>query len=70
MGKGIMPIVHGSVMTRMICGNDRYAPISLPQDIAVLPPDGPPVEFQRAAVAHAQRNADAALRCPAKTVPN
>ena len=61
MGKGITPIVHGSVMTRMICGNDRYAPISLPQDIAVLPPDGPPVAFQRAAVAHAQSNANAAL---------
>ena len=64
MGKGITPIVHGSVMTRMICGNDRYAPISLPQDIAVLPPDGPPVAFQRAAVAHAQRNANAALALP------
>src|SRR5262249_12393472 len=38
-----------------------YAPISLPQDIAVLPPDGPPVAFQRAAVAHAQSNANAAL---------
>jgi uncharacterized protein (DUF2235 family) len=54
MGNGIKPIVHGSVMTRMICGNDRYAPISLPQNIAVLPPDGPPIAFEKAAVAHAQ----------------
>jgi hypothetical protein len=64
MGKDITPIVHGSVMTRMICGNDRYAPISLPQDIAVLPPDGPPVTFKKAAVAHAQCNANAALALP------
>ena len=54
MGKGITPIVHGSVMTRMICGNDRYAPISLPQTIAVLPPDGPPVKFEKTAVEQAQ----------------
>ena len=64
MGKGITPIVHGSVMTRMVCGNDGYAPISLPQDIAVLPPYGPPVSFERAAVAQAQTAANAALAAP------
>ena len=59
MGKDITPIVHGSVMTRMICGNDRYAPISLPQTIAVLPPVGPPVQFEKTEVARAQRDANA-----------
>jgi hypothetical protein len=61
MGKDIKPIVHGSVMTRMICGNDRYAPISLPQTIGVLPPDGPPIKFEKTAVEQAQCKANAAL---------
>ena len=39
-----------SAMTRMICGNDRYAPISLPQTIGVLPPDGPPIKFEKTEV--------------------
>jgi hypothetical protein len=57
MGKGITPLVHGSVITRMICGNDRYAPISLPQEIAIVPPDGPPVVFEKSAVTQALRKA-------------
>jgi uncharacterized protein (DUF2235 family) len=47
------PLVHGSVMTRMVCGNDGYAPISLPEEIDVLPPRGPPVPFEPEAVAQA-----------------
>ena len=70
MGKDITPIVHGSVMTRMICGNDRYAPISLPQTIAVLPPDGPPIKFEKTAVEQAQRNANAALALPGQIAAN
>jgi uncharacterized protein (DUF2235 family) len=61
MGKGITPVVHGSVMTRMVCGNDRYAPISLPQDIAVLPPYGQSVAFEQSAVRQALCEANAAL---------
>ena len=64
MGKDITPIVHGSVMTRMICGNDRYAPISLPQTIGVLPPDGPPIKFEKTEVEQAQRNVNTALALP------
>ena len=45
LGEGNTPIVYGSVMTRIVCGTEGYAPISLPQDIAVLPPYGPPVAF-------------------------
>ena len=53
MGEGITPIVHGSVMMRMTCGSDGYAPISLPERITVLPPHGPPVAFEAAAVKEA-----------------
>jgi len=52
LGEGNTPLVHGSVMIRMACGNG-YAPISLPQKIDVLMPDGPPVAFDAAAVAQA-----------------
>jgi uncharacterized protein (DUF2235 family) len=50
LGQGNRPLVHGSVMTRMVCGNDGYAPISLPEEIDVLPPHGTPVAFDTAAV--------------------
>src|SRR4029453_434766 len=53
LGQGNTPLVHGSVMTRMACGNDGYAPISLPEKIDVLPPSGPPVSFNTAAVTQA-----------------
>ena len=43
MGDGNTPIVHGSAIVRMLSGNDGYAPISLPEGIAVLPPHGAPV---------------------------
>ena len=53
LGQGNTPLVHGSVMTRMACGNDGYAPISLPEKIDVLPPHGPPVAFNTADVTQA-----------------
>jgi hypothetical protein len=53
LGQGNTPLVHGSVMTRMAYGNDGYAPISLPETIDVLPPYGPPVAFNTAAVTQA-----------------
>jgi uncharacterized protein (DUF2235 family) len=43
MGQGVTPVVHGSVMTRIVSGTEGYAPISLPQNIAVLPPFGPQI---------------------------
>jgi uncharacterized protein (DUF2235 family) len=52
LGEGNTPVVHGSVMTRMTCGNDGYAPISLPEKINVLPPGGTAVPF---AIAEIQR---------------
>ena len=55
MGEGITPIVHGSVMMRMTCGSDGYAPISLPERLNVLPPHGSPVAFEAAAVKEALR---------------
>jgi uncharacterized protein (DUF2235 family) len=36
----IRPIVHNSVVLRMVYGSDRYAPISLPPRFWVLAPDG------------------------------
>ena len=53
LGQGNTPLVHGSIMTRMACGNDGYAPISLPEKIDVLPPHGPPVAFNTADVTQA-----------------
>ena len=50
MGEGITPIVHGSVMMRMTCGSDGYAPISLPERLNVFLPHGAPVAFDAAAV--------------------
>lgn len=50
MGESITPIVHGSVMMRMTCGSDGYAPISLPERLDVLPPHGAPVAFEAAPV--------------------
>ena len=49
--RAIRPLVHGSIMTRMACG-DGYAPISLPEKIDVLPPTGP-VAFNTADVTQA-----------------
>lgn len=51
MGDGSIPLVHGSAIVRMLSGNDGYAPISLPERIEVLPPDGAPIVFEAAAVA-------------------
>lgn len=39
-GKIIRPIVHGSVIMRMVEGSDQYAPITLPEKFWVLAPDG------------------------------
>jgi len=61
MGEGITPIVHGSVMMRMTCGSDGYAPISLPERINVLAPHGPPVAFEAAAVKEALREVEKRL---------
>lgn len=53
VGGGNTPLVHGSVMTRIVSGTEGYAPISLPEKIEVLPPYGPPVPFCKAAVKEA-----------------
>ena len=39
-GQPIRPIVHSSVVMRMVHGSDDYAPISLPRRFWVLAPDG------------------------------
>jgi uncharacterized protein (DUF2235 family) len=62
LDKDITPVVHGSVMIRMACGNDGYAPISLPEKIDVLPPYGPPVAFDAAAVRQALAQANQAAK--------
>ena len=36
----IRPIVHGSVVMRMVHGSDQYAPIILPHEFWVVAPDG------------------------------
>lgn len=45
---GEKPIIHHSVVTRMALGVGGYAPISLPDDLAVMPPYGPPIPFSAA----------------------
>ena len=52
MGAKIKPLVHGSVVTRMTYGNG-YAPISLPNEIDVLLPDGSRLSFDDDAVKEA-----------------
>jgi uncharacterized protein (DUF2235 family) len=64
MGEKITPLVHHSVVTRMTYGNDGYAPISLPEQINVLLPDGSRVAFEEAAVQQAIAQTEAALACP------
>jgi uncharacterized protein (DUF2235 family) len=67
LGEGIIPVVHWSVMTRIVSGTEGYAPISLPEEIKVLPPHGPPVAFTRHTVAQAlaQAKTGAASLLPA-----
>ncbi len=52
-GARITPVVHSSVITRIVSGTDGYVPISLPMNIEVLPPFGPPVAFDKAKVQQA-----------------
>src|SRR3990167_9798616 len=40
MGEGITPIIDGSVILHIVHGSDAYAPISLPDKVAVLTPLG------------------------------
>ena len=42
---GARPLIHHSVVTRMALGTDGYAPISLPYELDVLLPYGPPIAF-------------------------
>jgi uncharacterized protein (DUF2235 family) len=58
LGEGNTPLVYGSVMTRIVGGTEGYAPISLPQNIAVLPPYGPPVAFVAAGLEKALAEAN------------
>lgn len=51
MGEENRPLVHHSVVTRMAQGNDGYAPISIPHDVDVLAPYGPPVTFNASGAA-------------------
>lgn len=60
LGEGNRPLVHSSVVTRMIWGDDGYAPISLPEKIDVLPGNGSPVSFDTAAIQQAVTAASAA----------
>jgi len=65
MGKGNIPLVHHSVVTRMTYGNDGYAPISLPERIDVLLPDGSRVGFEETAIEKAISDTKNALSDPA-----
>ena len=48
---GERPIIHHSVVTRMALGVAGYAPVSLPDDLDVLPPYGPKIAFSAAVAA-------------------
>ncbi|HET6376132.1 MAG TPA: DUF2235 domain-containing protein, partial [Methylocella sp.] len=63
LGEGVTPVVHWSVMTRIVSGTEGYAPLSLPQGIQVLPPHGPPLAFTRHAVAQALAQAKTGAAC-------
>jgi uncharacterized protein (DUF2235 family) len=66
----ITPVVHWSVITRMIYGNDGYAPISVPAKVDVLPPYGDPVPFESEAVAKALADAEAVIQRLADATPS
>ena len=67
LDKDNTPLVHGSVMTRIVCGDDGYAPISLPEEFDVLlPPDGAKVAFKDAAVTQALAQANPAGEPPSR----
>ncbi len=68
VGVGNTPLVHSSAILRMVYGNDGYAPISLPEKIDLLPPNGTPVAFNRAAVAKAMADAVTG-RCRSPSCP-
>ena len=48
---GDRPLIHYSVVIRMALGINGYAPISLPYELDVLPPYGPPIPFSAVAAA-------------------
>ena len=48
MGEGITPIIDGSVILHIVHGSDAYAPISLPDKVAVLTPLGRRLPFDQA----------------------
>lgn len=52
-GASITPVVYSSVITRIVSGTEGYAPISLPMNIEVLPPYGPPIGFDKSKVQQA-----------------
>ncbi len=54
MNKKIRPLVHHCVITRMMSGNDGYAPFSLPLGVSILLPDRTRVSFDMQGVANAR----------------
>jgi uncharacterized protein (DUF2235 family) len=58
--EGNTPLIHHSVVTRMIWGDDGYAPISLPEKIDILPANDAPVRFDATAIKAAAAAAKAA----------
>jgi uncharacterized protein (DUF2235 family) len=81
----ITPVVHWSVITRMIYGNDGYAPIALPEKVDVLAPHPrskilspfvipsslrDPVPFESAAVTKALAEAEAVIQRLADSTPS
>lgn len=51
MDKGVRPLVHHCVVTRMRYGNDGYAPFTLPLGIDILLPNKKPIPFEAQEVA-------------------
>jgi uncharacterized protein (DUF2235 family) len=57
-----VPVIHNSVVTRMIWGDDGYAPISLPEEIKILPAHGSPLSFDATAIKDALERVEKDLR--------
>lgn len=62
---GRVPLVDGSAILRMAHGNDGYAPISLPERIDVLAPNGCSIPFSTAGAATPLSAPTEKLRLPA-----
>lgn len=65
-GNEILPVIHGSVITRMVRGTDDYTSVPLPGKFWVLAPDGDllPGDYENIPPLDATKSKRASVPCP------